>query len=630
MENKKEYPKNQSVIGGIPVFLSDLSAEGGDIMKLRTAFGNKTIDYLKMFVQLFTSFVWLLCLQSTDSYYGVYLFCGFAGAFCFFDNWRKGRRLSGFDSIVIGIFSFLFSGATVLANYSIFFPVSSGNMLDVPLSLLGGFFVAWNILMVLYDSLPLKYDCSKTALQRRHPVRFFFVVFGILAAIDFLYLVLYVRPGALSIDSIDQLNQAINGVYTNHHPFWHTIIIKCIVELGLLVFGNINAAVFMCSVCQLIFVAASFAYALATLYQLGVPRKGIGCVLVIYALMPYHIAFSVTMWKDVVFGIAVLVFIVALYRIFRHISHKAWADYLMLALASLGFCLWRTNGSYAFLATILMLSVFALKKYYKIILTMLLVFVIAWGMKGPLLSAMGVSGTAFSESLSIPAQQVARVITAGCELTAEEEELLSKIMDIEKIPSIYKEYISDPVKGEIAKTGDDYLAAHKADYLKLWIQLGLKYPHHYIAAYVEQTKGYWNGGYDRWIYTTGVAENDLGINTDQSEHIAGRFINLAFWPYTVSSFAQPARAIGFHVWILAGLFIVNLMKKREETWLAVPVLMVIATLLIATPVFSEFRYAYSVFTTLPFIGAVTVFSCSAKKVKTTDIQNVKEEDSLHE
>lgn len=40
-------------------------------------------------------------------------------------------------------------------------------------------------------------------------------------------------------------------------------------------------------------------------------------------------------------------------------------------------------------------------------------------------------------------------------------------------------------------------------------------------------------------------------------------------------------------------------------FLPVPALSVIATLLIATPVYSEFRYAYSVFCTLPFLLAMT-------------------------
>jgi uncharacterized membrane protein len=42
--------------------------------------------------------------------------------------------------------------------------------------------------------------------------------------------------------------------------------------------------------------------------------------------------------------------------------------------------------------------------------------------------------------------------------------------------------------------------------------------------------------------------------------------------------------------------------------IAVPSLMVIATLLVATPVFSEFRYAYSVFCTMPVIGIMACIS----------------------
>ena len=44
----------------------------------------------------------------------------------------------------------------------------------------------------------------------------------------------------------------------------------------------------------------------------------------------------------------------------------------------------------------------------------------------------------------------------------------------------------------------------------------------------------------------------------------------------------------------------------------VPILMVVGTLLVAAPVYCEFRYAYTVFTTLPLILPVTLYSVHNK------------------
>ena len=48
--------------------------------------------------------------------------------------------------------------------------------------------------------------------------------------------------------------------------------------------------------------------------------------------------------------------------------------------------------------------------------------------------------------------------------------------------------------------------------------------------------------------------------------------------------------------------------KQQEKVLAVPLLIILAGLWVGTPVFSEFRYAYPVFLTLPVILAATALS----------------------
>lgn len=42
-------------------------------------------------------------------------------------------------------------------------------------------------------------------------------------------------------------------------------------------------------------------------------------------------------------------------------------------------------------------------------------------------------------------------------------------------------------------------------------------------------------------------------------------------------------------------------KDKTGIFMAIPVLAIIVSLLISTPVYAEFRYAYSVFCSLPFV-----------------------------
>ena len=71
---------------------------------------------------------------------------------------------------------------------------------------------------------------------------------------------------------------------------------------------------------------------------------------------------------------------------------------------------------------------------------------------------------------------------------------------------------------------------------------------------------------------------------------------------------QPLTSIGLHVWALVSCTLINVLKKKEEFLLSIPVLVLIAGLWVGTPVYSEFRYAYPMFLSMPLILAVTVFS----------------------
>ena len=127
---------------------------------------------------------------------------------------------------------------------------------------------------------------------------------------------------------------------------------------------------------------------------------------------------------------------------------------------------------------------------------MIIVIVLSVFLKYPVLKSLNVKQPDTIESLSIPAQQIARVITDEEDITIEQKELLSELIDIDEIPTYYVSYFSDPIKNLVREKGNqEYLKEHSNEYLNLYIQLGLKYPQKYIEAWVDQTRGYWNSGY---------------------------------------------------------------------------------------------------------------------------------------
>ena len=316
----------------------------------------------RLILVLHTVFImcWLSVLADTDALHSVYSLIAIVSVFCLGDNYSHNRlgRVRHWGACLL--FAVIFSALTALANYPVFLQVRdpvyfspSTNMLQNGLNLvcsfLGGISVAYNILTALLARLPL--TAEEKPSPRNRSGRLFLFAFLSVAAIDLVYLFLDEYPGHVTPDALDQILQGYQGVYNNNHPFWHTFWIKLVLSVGYGIFGNANLAVALFSILQILFMAACFAYALTTLYQAGMPKWCIGFAYAVYAFLPYNIAMSITMGKDVPFSMGCMVMMVALYRILKGMDKRKWVSYGVFALATLVMCLSRTNGTLVLLMT---------------------------------------------------------------------------------------------------------------------------------------------------------------------------------------------------------------------------------------------------------------------------------------
>ena len=563
-----------------------------------------------LLLQLFFIFVWISYLSKTDSLYSVYALICVLSVLSLCDNYRNSTVQRGVGLYLNLIISSLLSFASTLANYPIFqsyrqdcSPATNQilNLIGAGSTFIGGVVVFYHLFLLLSHHMPKICDKDEVLPKGKHPGRVFAASFSSLSFIYLIYLFLVVYPGSVTSDSMSQMYQIYAGRYTVHHPFWHTILIKLFMDLGHAVFQSSNAAVAVCNGVQAIGAGATFAYAVTTLYQYRIPKSWIWGVYAMFAVLPHHITFSTTMWKDVPFGLSMLVFTVAMFRMMRGVGKHKWLNLAMLVIGGIGSSVFRHNGWYALVAAFVVLVLFFRKRCKSLILPWLIVLLIGWVMNGPAMTWLDVERDNFMEPFSVPIQQIARVIVEECPLTEEETEMLSIIMDLEEIPELYWDKCCDPVKDEIKSKNLDYLIEHKGEYLKLWLQLGLKYPWVYTEAWVEETKGYWNGGYDYYIYAQYVYPNDYGIYMVPQDNLIHDLVKAYFTFTRETVLFQPLQSIGLNIWILSFLCFLNMVWGRKEFMLTMPVIAVVFTLWATTPVFSEFRYAYSVFTCLPFI-----------------------------
>ena len=574
-------------------------------------------------LEVFFLFSWSCNLTGTDSFFTVYLLCAVIGVLCLCDNVKTCPVQPRWVRWLTILFSALFSIATVLANYPLFEPISSLlNLVNAACSLAGGYFLAYNVLVCAIHRLPqsVKADARR---EETSPVLVFLIFFAMIAGVFLLYLFTTGYPVYLAADSLTSMDQITSGVYSNHHPYWYTRFIGLCLNIGYLFSPDKNVACAVYSSIQCLIMAACFAYTLVTLYQAGIPRWCIGITFLMYAFLPYNLTYSITMWKDTLFGGFTLLLVLSLFRIIRKIGKWEWLNYLVFALGGIGFCLVRNNGLPVLLILAIAMLIFLGKRYKKLLLITLLVLLFAWIMTGPVLDALNVADTEIVEVLAVPLQQIARVIANDCPISDADMDVLSRIFWIDRVKELYSPEIVDPIKFEAMQPGGEaYITEHFGAFLGLWVRLGVQNPGEYVKAWVELTKGFWNGGYYFWIYIRWTYPELSGVGGFTMDNPGKDIFDAIFRFAEKPDILQPLYSIGLQVWIAVSCCFVCFAQKRKEFLIALPMVILAAVLWFMTPVYAEFRYAYPMFVTCPMLLAITVFqggSAQERQCKTDTV-----------
>lgn len=461
---------------------------------------------------------------------------------------------------------------------------------------IGAFFlISAALSLLLIFAIP--YTLADRGKQAKHLPLFCFFA----CILGWLPYFLYEYPAIMTPDSINQLEQVLHMIpYSNHHPWAHTMLIKAFYSVGYSLTGSPNASLAFFTVFQMIFMAGCAAWLIDTLQKLHINQILCYLSIAFYALIPYHGVFVVTIWKDVLFSGAFLLFSTALARIYFFQDKKS---YIIYALSGLMVCLFRSNGWYAFLFSLPFL-LFAFRRCLKTMLPLhLAILFAALFIKIPVMNAYQVAQPDFVESICIPLQQTARVLYEDKALTPEQWESIHKVIDTTYIKDLYDPGFADNMK-ELVRAGNPaYLTEHKGEYFTLWLSLGLKYPATYLQAYIGQTIGFW---YPDVYYTVGDIDGIIANETGVFSHplIGGPLVVKTKEILQKLGDMLPLYGLLFSMgamfWALICCIAIVFAKKQYPRFiLFLPGLGLILTLLAATPVASEFRYAYSLAYTLP-------------------------------
>lgn len=415
-------------------------------------------------------------------------------------------------------------------------------------------------------------------------------------------------PGVLTPDSISQFDSVANGfkIVSDHHPVLHTIFIGIIYKLGYLLFNNVNLAVALVSLSQMIIMASIFSYFVKFLYNKKTSKYILISIILYFSLSPIHAYYSITMWKDVIFGGLVLLFIIVLIQIDDNntLNLRLFFKFILISILML---LFRNNAIYMYII-ILPFICFHFKNIIKnISIACLVVFSIFFLIKGPIFNKFGITKSSSSEYIAMPLQQIGRIVYKEASLNEYEYEMINNLIPVPIIKEVYNPMNVDAIKFN-KNYNSNIFDENKLEYLKLWLNIVRKHPSISVEAYLNSTLGYWYSNVNYWATSNVVSENEIGIHRNS---IGGNIIK--YYVEKIVSRDIPIISlqwsIGLCFIIIFSLsFIIILRKQYYKLCYFSPVFGIWLTTMIASPVFAEFRYIYAAYTCLPLLILIPFMS----------------------
>lgn len=408
-------------------------------------------------------------------------------------------------------------------------------------------------------------------------------------------------PGTLSPDTISQFSQFIPelNIYSDHHPVLHTLFMSFFYNVGYKIFDSANAGVATISIAQMVIMASIFSYLIKYLYKKGVNNLLLVIFVIYYALSPIWGYYSVTMWKDCLFSAFILLFLIELTKMIDSGGISNSCGYLKFIFSALLLIFFRNNAFYIFI----LLTPFIIMKFKNnqklwvfIILGIIMLYLFV---KGPIFSYNNISKSSSSEYIAMPLQQIGRIVVKDKILNRDEIIMIEKLLPISEIKKTYNPRIADGIKFNKNFNINEF-NNNKIEYLKIWLQLIIKQPKTIVEGYLCSTLGYWYPNVMNWSVSNNIYVNDFNIYTNPKAPV--KIIN---YTKKIEDRSLPIInmqwSIGLCFWIIFILFIISCLKHSKYILVYFPILGLWITMIIASPVFGEFRYVVGFFSTLPLL-----------------------------
>lgn len=409
----------------------------------------------------------------------------------------------------------------------------------------------------------------------------------------------------------DGLNIMLSGMsQSQQFPIFYCAFLTVLTKTGELL-GTLQYSVIMYSIIQIICVSALYTWIIVWFSKKYAPKYVKYAVLIYFLLEPLLAMYAISMLKDTLFSLCLLVVMLITYDlIFEKSEMKNKRSWALMAAILFGILSLRNNGSYIVFPLLLILLICCPRRRKGIVGMLLFSFITVMVQK-MLMTYLGVEQL-FQEIVAIPLQQMAAVVANHGRMTPEQVEFLNNLMPLGDMAIQYTPSSADAIKWN-SMFNRDFLDDHKVEFLITWVQM-LPYNFGiYVKAYLQQTFWFWaplQEGTVQCLYTIENVSNNAWLTDflmttgihDQS--LLPETLNniLRTWYGLGNKFLRE----GVCFWIMLGSLLLSILKNKTWKMILVyaPVLLLWLTIMISTPVAESMRYVFVFAYALPFFVGI--------------------------
>lgn len=408
-------------------------------------------------------------------------------------------------------------------------------------------------------------------------------------------------PGGIYSDTVDSINMALyKKPLDNHNPILYTLIWRgMFLVTGAFSGKGEYGGLKLFTVVQTVILALALSYFIYRCYKWGLHKAFVVLCLLCFGLFSLYPFYGISMWKDTLFSLAVFIFSVFLYSAFsgsEDLSPKQLSVYCVLTVLIIFL---RNNGIYvaAFYSVAITVTVLCLKRKktaVKIGTLSAILLIVSGIIQGPVFDRCGYNVSRSTESLGIPLQQVAYIVSTDGVVTKEDREVIECLMPMERWKELYNPIVADTIKFS-PEFDHAYMEENAGDFFKMYLHLVSRNPVKAVKAYMLSTMGFWD------VFESSSTAYICNFHFGNVEYFMSDYFDY-YLNFSFRNLAEPKYYISsaVFVWLMLGTVFICLAKRNYKGLIcAMPTMGVWISIMLAVPVAFSFRYIYALFLCVP-------------------------------